>query len=359
MSARTIWILTHHRTGDRRQMEQLASMLGWPSIVKTLTFRPPNVPFLASLLLDRARSDPLEPPWPDVVLCAEARTSVIARAIKHRSQGSVKVICLGRPAGDPAGFDLVLTTAQYRLAKAPNILELALPLAAGSSRSAAATEPGDTAGMENLARPVTAVFVGGTSLPELLDGKAAAVLAQRLTDHARKSGGTLLVTTSPRTDQEAGLALARTVPAPHVVHRWHEGESNPYRGFLAHADEIIVTSDSVSMVADALATQKTVLVYRLPRKWTARHRITEWLFQQVASEPRCPLWLRPVKWLFDKGLIEARADRTRLFDRLAREGRLGWFGETGAGARNLPGERDIEPIVARILDLWPKARDSV
>jgi mitochondrial fission protein ELM1 len=340
-------------------MEQLASMLGWPSIIKTLTIRAPNIPFLANLLLDRDRSDPLEPPWPDIVLCAEARTSVIARSIQRRSRGNVKVICLGRPAGSTAGFDLILTTAQYRLPKAPNVFELALPLAAGSSQSVAAAEPKDIAEAESFARPVTAVFVGGTSLPELLDGEAAAALARHLADHARKSGGTLLVTTSPRTDPEVGLALARALPAPHVVHQWHAGESNPYRRLLALADEIIVTSDSVSMVADALATEKTVLVYRLPQSWTPRHRLIEWLFQRVASEPRCPFWLRPAKWLFDSGLIEARADRTRLFDRLAQEGRLGWFGETGTKARYLSGERDIKLIVARILELWPrKAPDS-
>ena len=127
---RTMWILAHKRLGDRRQMEELASALGWRTTVKRLAFRPPNIPFLARVLFDSKRSDFIGPPWPDLVLCAEALTSVIARLIGRRSKGAAKVVCLGRPAGTPERFDLVLTTRQYRLPKMPQVVELALPLAA-------------------------------------------------------------------------------------------------------------------------------------------------------------------------------------------------------------------------------------
>ncbi len=353
MRAGTIWILTHRRIGDRRQMERLASLLGRPCVVKMLVFRPPNVPFLANLLLDRARSDSLEPPWPDLALCAEARPSVVARTIGRRSRGKTKLICLGRPAGTPDGFDLVLTTAQYRLPKRPNVMELPLPLVDGASPQETAGSSGHRADEPQLVHPVTAVLVGGTTPPDILDNKAAAALAQALRAHAQKSGGTLLVVTGPRTGGAAGRVLAETIPAPHIVWEWRAdaGEENPYRRFLALADEIIVTSDSVSMVADAVMARKPVSVYRLPRKLGFKHRLSEWLFARAWAGPRCPLWLRPVKWLFDVGLIEARADRTLLFDRLAREGRIAWFGEATNAPKSGPDVEDMGPIVARITAL--------
>lgn len=346
MSAPTVWILTHSRLGDRQQMEELAAALGWPSLVKQLVFRPPNVPFLAELLLDRGRSDPLGEPWPDVILCAEARTSAVARGLKRRSGGRAKVICLGRPAGDPAEFDLVLTTAQYRLPKAPNVIELALPLVASS-----APQPGEASDRADLARPVTAVLVGGAAAPERLDGVAAAALARDLLAHKQKTGGTLLVVTSPRTGEAAGSALAHAIPAPHIVHLWGKNEDNPYRRFLALADEIVVTSDSVSMVADALATRKDVSVYRLPRPSTLKDTISEWVFARVWGETPCPPWLRPAKWLFDVGLVEARADRPRLFARLVAEGRLGWFGEARPQTRYVATAAELDAVVARIRSL--------
>ncbi len=348
MSAPTVWILTHRRLGDRQQMEKLADALGWPGIAKRLVFRPPNVPYLATLLLDRGRSDMIGPPWPDLVLCAEARSSVMALDIKRRSGGRCKVVCLGRPAGNPADFDLVLTTAQSRLPEAPNVVELALPLVADAPPS---PEQAEARAMEVPAGPITTVLVGGTAAPERLDGEAASELARDLLAHAQRTGGTLLVVTSPRTGEAAGATLARAIPAPHIVHRWRKGEDNPYRRFLALADEIVVTSDSVSMVADALATQKTVSVYRLPRKSTLKDRVVEWLFPRVWGEAPCPLWLKPAKWLFDVGLIEARADRPRLFARLIAEGRLGWFGAGPAETRYVAREAELETVLPRIAAL--------
>lgn len=323
MGARTVWILTHSRLGDRQQMEKLAAALGWPFIVKHLVFRPPNVPFLARLLFDRGASDSLDAPWPDLVLCGEARTSVIARDLKRRSGGRIKIVCLGRPAGDPAHFDLVLTTAQYRLPKAANIVELALPLVVEAP--AQSSNGGD--GLADLARPVTTVLVGGTAVPERLDGAAATSLARDLLARQHKTGGTLLVVTSPRTGAEAGAVLTRAFPSPHIVHLWRKGEDNPYRRFLALADEVVVTSDSVSMAADALAAGKKLSVYRLPRRAAIKDAVVEKLFARVYGDAPCPFWLKPAKWLFDAGLIELRADRPLLFERLVREGRLGWFGE--------------------------------
>jgi len=73
-------------------MQVLAGALGWPHTIKKLAFRAPHVPALARLLLDRRASDPLEPPWPDLVLCGEGLTSVIARCLRRRAAGAVKAL---------------------------------------------------------------------------------------------------------------------------------------------------------------------------------------------------------------------------------------------------------------------------
>ena len=44
---------------------------------------------------------------------------------------------------------------------------------------------------------------------------------------------------------------------------WDETGDNPYLGFLAHADAIIVTGDSVNMVSEATSTGKPVHVAHL------------------------------------------------------------------------------------------------
>lgn len=337
-----VWILWRRRKGDLDQMLCLARALGWPFAIKTLRFAPPDVPLLAPLLLQTSRSDRLEPPWPDLVICAEALPSIIARRLKARSQGRIRTVCLAKPAGDPACFDLVITTAQYRLPRLPNVLELGLPL------SDAAPSPSTT---RPEGPPRLAVAVGGSSFPDRLDAAAARQLALDLMAHATASGAVLDVVTSPRTGETATAALRESLTAPHQLHPFVAGPRNPYAAVLAAASAIVVTSDSVSMVADALATGKPVSVYRLPQTRNLQWRLTEWLHTHAVTAPTP--WLRPVTQALNLGLFEIPADRHLLFDRLARDGRLGWFGDP-APAHAKPADaaaRDLDHAVARVKAL--------
>ncbi len=308
-----IWILSRGRKGDLDQMVALARAVGWPHEVKPLRFAGPEIPFLSRLLLKNG-ADVLRPPWPDLVLCAEASPSVIARQIQHLSGGRTRAVCIGRPAGTAAGFDLVITTAQYRIPPAPNVVELSMPLAAEAEAPPASPPSGG---------PI-AVIVGGPAFPDRLDAGAAAALAADALAYAARRGAVLAFHTSPRTPPQVNAALARAIAPPHQLQVFGEGP-NRYRILLAEASEIVVTSDSVSMVSDALAACKPVSIYRLPRRENVTLRLGEWLHRRAFGPPGTGFGL--LRWLFDSSLIEAAADRQRLFARLVRDGRAAWFGD--------------------------------
>ena len=81
---------------------------------------------------------------------------------------------------------------------------------------------------------------------------------------ARAAGGSLLATTSARTPRTTADAFIRALEAPAHVFRWTPaGGENPYRGHMALADAFFVTGDSVSMLAEACATQKPVYIFDL------------------------------------------------------------------------------------------------
>ena len=324
----TIWILSRGRKGDLDQMLALARATGWRSEVKTLHFAGPEVPVLSKLLL----KEKLSPPWPDLVLVAEASPSMIAREIKRLSPAT-RIVCLGRPAGSPKDFDLVITTAQYRIPAAANVVDLSMPLAD------AIEAPAICAG-----GPI-ALVVGGPAFPDLLDAAATEKLASDALDHARRKGLTLDVVTSPRTPPQAIAALERRITAPHRLTVFGRGE-NRYRQALAEASEIIVTSDSVSMVADALASGKPVAIYPLPQALNAKWKLGNWLYRNAVEVPR-PM-MGPVRWLFDSGVVEVAPDRRKLFARLVAEGRLGWFGEAVPPPQPGAARRDLE-IAAQSL----------
>lgn len=305
-----LWILSAGRKGDLDQMVALAEASGLSYAIKRIGFRGPDIPVLAPLFLkDRSA---LVPPWPRALLCAEGTASVIARRLRAQSGGAMRIVSIGRPSGDPARFDLVITSAQYRIPAAPHVVELSMPLSGTArvpTRECLMREDGS-------ARPLTALFVGGSAFPDVLDSAAAQDLAVHVLRRVAAQGGTLAVQTSPRTPPGVIAALRAVVTPPHRLHVYG-ADQNHYRSLLCCADEIVVTSDSVSMVADALDAGKPVSVYALPRAVSLKLRLAERL-RSLSSGP--------VRWLFDAGIVEAPADRRALFERLVREKRLSWFG---------------------------------
>ncbi|HAF93670.1 MAG TPA: hypothetical protein DCG67_18190, partial [Pseudomonas sp.] len=77
-------------------------------------------------------------------------------------------------------------------------------------------------------------------------------------------GGSLLVSTSPRTPAAASQALLAAVETPVFSYRFGSGDENPYRALLALADAFVVTGESVSMLTEACMTGRPVAVFPLP-----------------------------------------------------------------------------------------------
>lgn len=322
-----IWILWHRRVGDLNQMVTLAKALGQPYVVKKLVFQWPYYAPLAKL---KTTSEPMQAPWPDLIFCAEALASVVARKLKRQSGGAAKIVAMARPSGDVCSFDLVLTTAQYRLQKLPHVVELMLPLT-----EAAVSHIVPVASTDNLL-----VLIGATSPPELLNADVAFDLLHQIQKRAEQMDANLCVVTSPRTSPEVAAVFAKNLKPPHQVHIWSPAVANPYDQCLSEAAEIIVTSDSVSMLADALATRKSTMVYRLPRKFNGGQKIVEWFFKRS-----------PNNWIFKSGLIEASPDRWALVEKLVKAGYVSWFGDAKNARLLFDPKRDIDLALTAIRRL--------
>ncbi len=263
-----VWLLCGHKLGDNQQLLALADALGRPYAVKHLAYRPYEliVGRLGATLagIDRRLSDPLAPPWPDLILTAGRRNEPVALWIRKQAAQAgqtVRIVHLGRPWAKLGHFDLIVTTPQYQVPHLPNVLHNTFPLhrltaaklqaAAESWRSRIAV-PG----------PYLALLVGGNSGPYIFDARAASRLARQASKLARSKGASLLVTTSARTPPEAALALVAGIDVPAQIHRWRpEKPDNPYLGYLALAEEILVTGDSMSMLAEACFTGKPVHIF--------------------------------------------------------------------------------------------------
>ncbi len=273
-----IWVLKGLRAGDTAQAMQLALQLGGRVEGKQLTFNARHIvpnwlmgPRVSHLMQD-ARSL-LRPPWPDVVVATGKRTAPVAVWIKQQSGGHSKVVQLGRPRMALKAFDFVVTTPQYGLPPDDNVIEMALPFAGPKSVSET-----DVSTFNNmwavLPRPWILAVIGGGKFPVRLNTDDLTGFGKALQHRASKTGGSIILLDSPRSPSGAVNAVAAVIGAPKWISHGG-GHTNPYQPALALCDELVVTSDSVSMVTEMLLTRKPTSLYRLPisqllPRWSAK-----------------------------------------------------------------------------------------
>jgi uncharacterized protein len=368
-----VWLLTSFRAGDNAQILGLAEALGWPFEVKQLAFR--RTEFITNRLLGSTlagviaeRSSALAPPWPDLVISAGRRNEPVARWIQEqarRSPGSqrVRLVHLGRPWADPHHFDLIVTTPQYRVPPRANVLTIGAPLHRITASRLAGAQVLWEPKLASLPRPWVAILVGGNSPPYILDAGMARDLARQANSLARKTGASLLVTTSPRTARDAAAALRQAIERPCYFHEWTpDPETNPYLGFLALADEFIVTGESMSMAAEACSTGKPVHLFDMGWGWSAMRppghpglAPSRGIRERLA--PR-----RLEHWALAHLLpARVRRDVRVILRRLVEDGHAAWLGDPAPLSRHPP-PNDMKAVLARVRGLFapsPLAQDRI
>ena len=111
MNAAPLWLVTGDKPGDNAQLLVIAEALGLPFEVRRVIPRKEYIygkpRFEPSLYhLDMEKSDPLVPPWPELVLLTVGRRpAMAAQWIRKQSGGKTKVVLLGQ-AKKNAGLNL-------------------------------------------------------------------------------------------------------------------------------------------------------------------------------------------------------------------------------------------------------------
>ncbi len=262
-----IWVLLGHKAGDNNQVLALAEALGLPFESKLFRYR--RTELLSNLILGPnllgtvpGKSSDLGPPWPDLVITSGRRNEPIAHWIRRHGGPRVHLVHIGRPWSRPDRFDLVITTPQYELAAEGNIFRRELPLHRVDTGKVAAAVRDWQPRLAHLSPPYLTVLIGGQSGMFHLSDRKARRLARESSVLARSLGGSLLATSSARTPGSAIDAFAAALEVPNFVYRWHAGAAdNPYLAMLGMADAFVVTSESMSMLAEACVMRKPVYMF--------------------------------------------------------------------------------------------------
>jgi mitochondrial fission protein ELM1 len=274
------WALSDDAAGNRRQAEALAQAIDARFEARCLVLREPWNTFAPrlTLLADRGIRDAsgasLDPPWPDIAIGCGRRAALATRLLRHWSGGNTFAVQILDPRIDTRAFDVVIAP-QHDGIRGANVIG---SIGALNPVDAAWLARGrtDFAALAALPAPRTAVLIGATSKAQALDAAYFAALAERLRARHASDGGSFLVTTSRRTPQSAVQDLrAMLATLPGRFWAGADDGPNPYAGFLAWSDRIVVTPDSVNMLSEACATGKPVYTFA-PRpiegKLAAFHR---------------------------------------------------------------------------------------
>ena len=256
-----VWVLLYSRTGDNSQALALASSLGLPFEKKLLRYNKlrelgPHLGPSVTTLSPKSRQQ-LCAPWPDLVIAIGRWSVPVVRWIKARSYGKTKIIFLGNPRVDPHYFDLVIATVDYLGPRGNNVAISRLPLA-----SVQAPSVWSAPWIEEMPTPRLLLLIGGpVKYWQLPADHLRAALAKLITK-ASALNGSVIVSGSPRTPSTA-LAFLREQLETATNARLAPSVVGGLADLLDAADEIVVTGDSMAMVAEAILTGKPVSILPL------------------------------------------------------------------------------------------------
>ena len=265
--ANACWVLTPGKAGMRSQALGLAEEVGLPIVEKRVHVRDAWASLPGGLLpmplaALHPESDPLEPPWPQLVVACGRRSIDPALAVKRLSGGHARAAYVQNPERGRAKFDLVAAMPHDRV-RGENVVvgQTALHRVTDARLAAAANEW--RAHLVHDDAPLLGVLLGGDNGGYRLTAEITAGLVRVLYTAAAKHGMRALVTPSRRTPNAAKETLAAALAAGALGTIWNEAGPNPYLGILALADRLIVTGESISMISEALATGRPVHVMPL------------------------------------------------------------------------------------------------
>ncbi|MCE3232870.1 MAG: putative nucleoside-diphosphate-sugar epimerase [Rickettsiaceae bacterium] len=314
-----IWALKDDRPGDYNQVFGVAEALGSPYEIKEIKFtkyvRLTNLIRGSSLLgIDMEQSTKMEAPWPDIILGAGRKTAPLSRYIKKQSGGKTKLVQMMWPGFPVSDFDMIVTPKHDALISSKRIFNsVGAPNRVTPEMLRQHAEKWRDK-FAHLPKLKIALLVGGNTKGGKFTDKHAKDLVDKVSQFVEGKDVGLLITNSRRTSESATNFLKNGIKTPYYFHDSKSGNENPFFGYLALSDVIIVSGDSISMCSEACSTGKPVYIYApaniTPRKHKQFHQS---LYEKGYAKPLTNKWLEYNYFPLNDAKLVAEAIRKNYF----------------------------------------------
>ncbi len=264
-----VMILSDGRTGGENRSIGVVEMLGIkdPEVVtlrpkysnKLLRMLPVSMLYDEFVQLQRDVRDM------DVLVGAGYQISRVLKALKQHNP-RLFTVALMRPAGKPSDYNVVAVEQHDSYKQADNVV-VTLGAPNRITRDKLAQE-GDrwARRLAHVRGYKIAMLIGGASKHGKFDEAAAKEMVDAIVKPLKGNEAGVLVTTSRRTGANVTAVVEKTLKDSGVPYfLWTPDDitarDNPYLAYLALADAVVVTADSVSMVSEAASAGKPVYLW--------------------------------------------------------------------------------------------------
>jgi mitochondrial fission protein ELM1 len=250
----TAWAVTTGEAGMRTQARGLAGAVADRVIEK---IAPGG---WLQRWLDADPAEDFKPPWPDVLITCGRRSARFGMTLRKRMPASVVAIHIQDPRAPASAFDLIVAMEHDPIPIGDNVVKVATALHDLTPASLVEAADAWRGRLAAYGRPLAGVVIGGSTARQAFTPSHGRRLLAGL-KRLRSGGTSLAIIPSRRTPKSVRASFLQAFAADPKVFVWDMTGDNPYRGVLALADRLVVTSDSVSMISEALATSNPVEVF--------------------------------------------------------------------------------------------------
>ena len=260
-AGRHAWLITDGKAGMDAQVVGVAKALRLRYEMKHVA-PPPPFGFLAPFgpvapaeKFGQPNAPQFAPDWPEIALATGRQSIPYLRALRKKAGAATFTVILQDPRTGLGSADLIWVPAHDRLRGKNVVTTLTAPHKFTPQRLARLREttPVDIA---VLPHPRIAVMLGGPNRVYAYKPDDIERLKAAIASLAQLEAG-FMISVSRRTPEALLQAvLSVTRERPRVV--YSGAGHNPYGTFLAHADWLVVTADSVNMCGEACATGRPV-----------------------------------------------------------------------------------------------------
>lgn len=224
------------------------------------------------------------PPWPEVAIATGRASIPYIRKLRRLAGVATYTIVLQDPKTGAGTADLIWVP-EHDKRRGPNVITTPTSPHSFSQKRLAELRSNIPPQIAVLPQPRITVVLGGKNgiyrFKESDDERFRQALAAM-----GALGASFMITPSRRTHQRLVRAAEEaTRGRPRII--WDMTGPNPYPDFLANADAVVVTADSVNMTGEACATGKPVWVFH-PSGGSAKFRRFHEALQQFGATRPLP-----------------------------------------------------------------------